>query len=140
LAQAGQEWNVQRPVGRPDAAAAEVLRREISVSKQWSILFTTHRRRPMRSATGVNRKVSVKCLRCDVTLSVDRKCFLTTPPGQIPDIFQAVQLDLTTQNWGLSWKCKEEVSARDGNAAKCRVSTASGVKGKVCSEVWWKWD
>jgi hypothetical protein len=43
LAQAGQEWNVQRPVGRPAAAAAEV-RQQISVSKHWPILSATHRR------------------------------------------------------------------------------------------------
>ena len=72
LAQAGQEWHVQRPVGRP---AAEVLREEISVSKHWPILSATHGRCYMCSARGVNGKVSVKCW-CDVTLYVDRKSFL----------------------------------------------------------------
>jgi len=73
LAQAGQEQNVQRPVGRP---AAEVLRQEINVTKHWSILFAMHRRCHVCSARGVNKKVSLKCRRCNVAMCVDRKCFL----------------------------------------------------------------
>ena len=76
LAQAGQERNVQRPVGRPAAAATVVLRQEMSVSKHWPILSATHRRCYVCSARGVNGKVSVKCCRCDVTLYMDRKSFL----------------------------------------------------------------
>ena len=72
VAQAGQERNVQRPIGQ----AAEVLRHKISASKHWLILSATHRRCHVCSAKGVNRKVSVKCLRCDVAPCVDRKCFL----------------------------------------------------------------
>ena len=76
LVQAEQEQNVQRPVGRPAPAAAEILRQKISVSKHWPILSTKHRICHMCSARGVNRKVSVKCRRCDVAMCVDRKCFL----------------------------------------------------------------
>jgi hypothetical protein len=52
--------------------------------------------------------VSVMCQRRDVALCVDKKCFLVyRKKEKIPETFQAVQMDLPTQNWGLSWKCKE---------------------------------
>ena len=103
LAQAGQERNVQRPICRTPAAATQVVRLEEHSRKLWPILSATRRRCRVCSARGVIRNVSVVCQRYGVALCVDRK---TT--RQIPETFQALQLDLPTQNWGPSWKCKEK--------------------------------
>ena len=76
LAQAGQEWNVPRPIGRPPAAATQVIRLEECGRKHWPILSATRRKCHVCSASSVTRNVSVKCQSCDVALCVDRKCFL----------------------------------------------------------------
>ena len=73
LAQAGQERNVPRPIGRPLAAAIQVVRLEERGRKRWPIPSAMRRRCRVCSARGVNKKVSVKCQRCDVALCVDRK-------------------------------------------------------------------
>jgi len=44
LVQAGQEWNLQRPVGRPLAAATQVIRFEEHGRKHWAIPSATRRR------------------------------------------------------------------------------------------------
>ena len=75
LAQGGQEWNVSGPMGRPPAAATQVVRLEERSRKHWPNPPATRRCR-VRSARGVNKRVSVKCQRCDIALCVDRKCFL----------------------------------------------------------------
>ena len=43
---------------------------------------------------------------CDVALCVDSNFSITTTK-QIPENFQAVQLDLPTQIWGFKLKCKK---------------------------------
>lgn len=63
LAQARQDRKVQRPIV---AAAGHVVRLEIIGRKHWPISSAT-RRRCRVFGQDVNRKVSVKCLRCDVT-------------------------------------------------------------------------
>ena len=75
LAQAGQERNVQRPVGRPPAAATQVVRLQDRGRKHWPLPYARRRRCRLCSARGVNKIVSVKCQRCDVALCVNRKCF-----------------------------------------------------------------
>ena len=75
MAQAAQEQNVPRPIGRQLAAATEVVRLEERGRKHWPIP-SPKRRRCVCSARGVTRNVSVKCQRCDVSVCVDRKCFI----------------------------------------------------------------
>jgi len=43
LVQAGQEWNVQRPIGRPPAAATQVIRFEERGRKHWPVPSATRR-------------------------------------------------------------------------------------------------
>jgi len=64
LAQARKERKVQSTIVAP---VGQVLRPEIIGRKHWSISFATRRRCRVCSARGVNRKVSVKCLKVDVT-------------------------------------------------------------------------
>jgi len=58
LAQAGNERNVQRPVGRPPTAVTQVLKLEERDRKLWPIPSAT-RRRCACSAKGVTRNVSM---------------------------------------------------------------------------------
>jgi hypothetical protein len=74
LAQAGSELNVQRPVGKPCSAAAQLIRFEERGRKQWPIPSVTRRCR-MRAEKGVARNVSMKCQRCNVGLCCNNTCF-----------------------------------------------------------------
>ena len=77
LAQAGQERNVSRSMGRPPGAGTQIVRLEERIRKLWTIPSATRRRCVcVCSARGVTRKVLAKCQRCVVALCVDRKCFL----------------------------------------------------------------
>jgi hypothetical protein len=76
LAQAERERNVQRPIGRTPAAATQVVRLEEHSRKLSPIPSATRRRCCVCLTRGVTRNVSVICQRCDVALSLDRKCFL----------------------------------------------------------------
>jgi len=75
LAHAGHERNVQRPIGRPPAAATQVVRLEERGRKQWPIPSAT-RRRCVCAEKVVTRNVSVICERCEVALCCDRRCFV----------------------------------------------------------------
>ena len=75
LAQAGHERNVQRPVGRPPAAADPLPRFEERGRKHWPIPSVTRRRCRMCSEKGVARNVKMKCQRCDVGLCCNSTCF-----------------------------------------------------------------
>ena len=75
LAHAGHEWNVQRPIGRPPAAATRVVRFQERGRKHWPIPSATRRCR-VCAEKGVTRNVSVICKRCDVALCCDRRCFV----------------------------------------------------------------
>jgi hypothetical protein len=74
LAQAGHERNVQRPVGRPPAAALQIIRFQERSRKQWPIPSVT-RRRCMCAEKGVARNVSMICERCSVGLCCNNTCF-----------------------------------------------------------------
>jgi len=76
LAHAGHEQNVQRPIGRPPAAATLVIRFEERGRKHWPIPSATQRRCRVCAEKGVTRNVSVICERCDVALCYDRRCFV----------------------------------------------------------------
>jgi len=67
--------NVQSSIGRPSAAATHVVRVEERGRKHWPISPATHKIR-VCSVSGVNRKVSLKCQRCDVALRAETKYFL----------------------------------------------------------------
>ena len=76
MAQAGQERNVQRPVGRPAVAAAtQAIRFEERGRTHWPIPSATRRRCRMCSDRGVTRKVKMICQRCGVALCCDSTCF-----------------------------------------------------------------
>ena len=75
LAQAGHELIVQRPIGRPHAAATQVFRFEERGRKHWPISSAMRRRCRVCAAKGVTRNVSVICRRCDVALCCNRRCF-----------------------------------------------------------------
>jgi len=68
LAQAGHEWTVQRPIGRPPAAVTQVLRLEERDRKHWPIPSATRRRCRACSAKDITRNVSMICEKCDVAL------------------------------------------------------------------------
>jgi hypothetical protein len=74
LAQAGHERNVQRPVGRPPAAAPQ-LRFEERGRKHWPIPSVTRRRCRMCAEKGLTRNVSMICERCNVGLCCNKTCF-----------------------------------------------------------------
>jgi hypothetical protein len=74
LAQAGHERKVQRPVGRPPAAAPQLLRFEERGRKHWPSPSVT-RRRYMCVEKGVTRNVSMICERCNVGLCCNNTCF-----------------------------------------------------------------
>jgi len=76
LAHAGHERKVQRPIGRPTAAATQVIRFEECGRKHWPILSATRRRCRVCVEKGVTRNVSVICERCDVALCCDRTYFV----------------------------------------------------------------
>jgi len=76
LAHAGHERNVQRPIGRPPAAATQVIRFEEHGRKHWPIPSATRRRCRVCAEKGVTRNVSVICERCDIALCCDRRCFV----------------------------------------------------------------
>ena len=75
LVQAGHERIVQRPIGRPPAAASQVIRYEDSGRKHWPNSSATRRRCRVCAGKGVTRNVSMICERCDVALCCDRSCF-----------------------------------------------------------------
>jgi hypothetical protein len=75
LAQAGYKENIPRPLGRPPSAAAHVIRLEASGSKHWPVPCAKQVRCRVCSARCENRRVLVKCRKCDVGLCVDRSCF-----------------------------------------------------------------
>jgi hypothetical protein len=79
LAQAGQERNVQRPIGRTPAATTQVVGLEEHGRKHWPIPSATQRRHRVCLARGVTRNVSVICQRCDVALCVDKKMLSRLP-------------------------------------------------------------
>jgi len=74
LAQAGHEPNVQRPVGRPRAAAHQLPRFEERGRKHWPIPSVTRRCR-MCSENGVTRNVKMICQICNVGLCCNNTCF-----------------------------------------------------------------
>jgi len=76
LAHAGHELNVQRPIGRPPAAANQVIRLEERGRKHWPIPSTMRRRCRVCAEKGVTRNVSVIRERCEVVLCCDRRCFV----------------------------------------------------------------
>jgi hypothetical protein len=74
LAVAGQEWRLERPVGRQSTASVNVARLNTSFSKHWP--------GPSKpgccsvcSARGVTWKVHVKYVNCDMVVCVDETCF-----------------------------------------------------------------
>jgi len=75
LVQAGQESNVQRPIGRPPAAADQVLRLEERGRLHWPIRSATRRRCRVYSARGGTRNVQMMCEKCEVALRCDNTCF-----------------------------------------------------------------
>jgi len=76
LAHAGHEGNVQRPIGRPPAAATLVVRFEERCRKHWTIPSAKRRRCRVCAEKGVTRNVSVICERSDVAICCDRRCFV----------------------------------------------------------------
>jgi hypothetical protein len=74
LAQAGHELNVQRPIGRPPAAATQAIRFEERGRKHSPISSATRRCR-VCAGKGVIRNVSLIWRRCDVALCCNRRCF-----------------------------------------------------------------
>jgi hypothetical protein len=66
LAQAGHKINEQKPVGRPPAAAPQLIIFEERGRKHWPIPSVTRRRYRMCAARGVTRNVSMIHQRCDV--------------------------------------------------------------------------
>jgi len=74
LAQSGHERNVQRPIGRPPAAATQVVRLEERGRKHWPIPSATRCR--VCAEKGFTRNVSVICERCEVALCCDRRCLV----------------------------------------------------------------
>jgi hypothetical protein len=74
LAQTEHERNVQRPVGRPPAAAPQLLRFEKRGKKHWPISSVMRRCR-MCAEKGVTRNVSMICERCNVGLCCNNTCF-----------------------------------------------------------------
>ena len=75
LEQAGHERNVQRPVGRPPAAAPQLPRFEERGRKHWPIPSVTRRTCRMCAEKGVTRNVSMICERCNVGLCCNNTCF-----------------------------------------------------------------
>jgi len=75
LAQAGHEWNLQRPGGRPPATAPQLIRFEEHGRKHWHITSATKRRCCMCAARCVTRNVSMIYQRCDVGLCCNKTCF-----------------------------------------------------------------
>ena len=76
VAQAGQEWNVRRPIGAPaPTAATQSIRFEERGRQHWPILSATQRRCCMCAARGVTRNVKMICQRCGVGLCCDSTCF-----------------------------------------------------------------
>ena len=68
LVQAGHEGIVQRSIGRPPAAASQVIRYEDSGRKHWPNSSATRRRCRACSAKDITRNVSMICEKCDVAL------------------------------------------------------------------------
>jgi len=75
LAQAGHERNVQRPVGRPPAAAPQLPRFEERGRKHWPFPSVMRTRCRMCAEKGVTRNVSMICERCNVGLCCNNTCF-----------------------------------------------------------------
>ena len=76
MAQAGQEQNVRRPVGRPAVAAAtQSIRFEERGRKHWPIPSATQRRCRMCAARYVTRNVKMICQRWGVALCCNSTCF-----------------------------------------------------------------
>ena len=75
LAQAGCKERIPRPLGRPPSAAKQVSRLELSGSKHWPVSCAKRVRCRVCSARGEDRRVFVKCRKCDVGLCVARGCF-----------------------------------------------------------------
>ena len=75
LVQAGHESNVQRSIGRPPAAAGEVVRFQERGRKHWPIRSATRRRCRVCSLRGRTRNVKTKCEECAVALCCDNTCF-----------------------------------------------------------------
>jgi len=74
VAVVGQEWQLERLVGRPSTVSVNIARLITSFSKHWP--------GPSKpgcccvcSARGVTWKVHTKCLKCDVVICVDETCF-----------------------------------------------------------------
>ena len=66
---------VQRPIGRPPAAATQVIRYGDRGRKHWPNSSATQRRCRVCAGKFVTRNVSMICERCDVALCCDRSCF-----------------------------------------------------------------
>jgi hypothetical protein len=75
LAQAGYKRTTPRPSGRRPSAATKISRLEASGSKHWPSPCAKQVRCHVCSARGENRRVSVKCRKCDVGLCEARSCF-----------------------------------------------------------------
>ena len=90
LAQAGHnKRNVQRPVGRPPAAATQLIRFDERGRKYWPIPSVTWRWCGACATRGVTRNVSMIYERCNVALCCDTTCFRDyhnqTDPWNISD-------------------------------------------------------
>ena len=108
LAQAGQEWNMRRPVGgTPHAAAIESIRFEERGRLHWPIPSATRRCR-MCSERGVTRKVKVICQRCGVALCSDSTCFRDYHNWAYPWNISGRSSGPLYLKLGLRWKSKEK--------------------------------
>jgi hypothetical protein len=76
LAQVGHERNVQRPGGRPPAAAPQLPIFEERGRKHWPVPSVTRRWCRMCTEKVVTRNVSMTCERCNVGLCCNNTCFL----------------------------------------------------------------
>jgi hypothetical protein len=75
LAVVGHERWLERSVGRPTTASANIGRLDTSFKKQHWPGLSKPGRCHVYSAIGVTWKVCVTCLKCDVALCVGKMCF-----------------------------------------------------------------
>jgi hypothetical protein len=75
LAWSGHEPQPSMPVGRPASASNNTGRLDTCHNKHWSGRSNTKWRCRVCSVRGVKRTVIFRCVKCNVALCVDRKCF-----------------------------------------------------------------
>ena len=71
---AEQEWQLERPVGRPSTVSAKITKQDTNFYKHWPGPFKAGHCH-VCSARGVTWSVHVECLKSDVALCVDKTCF-----------------------------------------------------------------